>query len=284
MEETLIKLVSIMNDFQKNKIENYQELQKAKKEVHSSIVEILKSEIERENNNERLQKYLENTKISDLNFLYRSLVYMRGNNQNGSLTTEKLFFLNEEARNIAKSYNVNTESKLFNVLVEHQLHNKVHPLLTDKTFIDFWNNAHTLAYLDEFFKDINNCLAYQGAYTTYKYVKRYLKETLTIDNPEDDQKLVYKNLNSKLNIVTENLIPIANEMLSLRNNIPESRISVCNQGLKRTANKKENTPVSFEQQIFINAIAFGTTLEKLEAKNYEDAKQLLYLPHQKIIK
>lgn len=42
--------------------------------------------------------------------------------------------------------------------------------------------------------------------------------------------------------------------------------------------------ITFEQKIFIDAIAFGTTKEKLENKNYEDAKKLLYLPHQKITK
>ena len=32
------------------------------------------------------------------------------------------------------------------------------------------------------------------------------------------------------------------------------------------------------QQTFIEAVAFGTDLEKLEVGNYEDCKRLLYLP------
>lgn len=283
MEDNLKRMIEIMDNYQKKKKTNKNDSQQLKLNAKNSIIEIINNEIEFEESNERLQMYLENTNITDLNFLYRSLEYMRGNNQDGRLSFERFAFLDEDIRNLINSYDIFTEADLFEVIFffSRGLHN---PLLNDEEFINFWNKAHKLAYLDIFFKNTNNCLAYQGSYTTYKYVKKYLKEVLKEDSQEKDKDLVYKDINKKLNIVTENLVPIANELLTLRNQVPESRISVCNQGLKKTTVKKENSPITFEQQIFINAIAFGTTLEKLKDRNYEDAKQLLYLPHQRIKK
>ena len=44
-----------------------------------------------------------------------------------------------------------------------------------------------------------------------------------------------------------------------------------------TKKKQESTP-TYIQERFVEAIAFGTTLEKLNQQNYEDAKQLIYIP------
>lgn len=278
------ELLLLMNQYEQNIRNNYQELKRYKEITKKYIIEIMKKDIDNSKNNNRLQQFLEQTKISDLNFLYRSLVYMRGNNLGGPLTTEKLIISDKETKSIAESYGITTESQLFHLIIDHFYHSKTHPLLKEEKIINSWNKFQTLAYLDEFFKDVNNCLNYQGSYTTFKYVKNYLKTILIEDIPENDSELVFKNGKIKLTLATEKLIPIANELLILRNSIPNSRISVCNQGLKRTANKVPGSQISFEQQIFINAIAFGTTLEKLENDNYEDVKQLLYLPHHKITK
>lgn len=277
-------LLLLMNEYKENIKNNHQELEDYKETINKAITKIIEREIDTSENNPRLQAFLEKTKISDLNFLYRSLHYMRGNNEKGFLTTEKLLLLNEETKQLAANYDITTERQLFFIFIDHFYHHKTHPLLNEKKIISFHNRFQTLAYLDEFFKDVSNCLAFQGSFTTYKYVKNYLKDILTEEKEEDDNALLNKDLKAKTTIVTENLVPIANELLTLRNSIPNSRISVCNQGLRKTAQKRPGSQITFEQQVFIDAIAFGTTLEKLENKNYEDAKKMLYLPHQRITK
>lgn len=284
MPDNLNNLMEIMNNYNQTVAKDKQKSEANKEKIQKEIIQIISKEINTESNSPRLQKYLEETTINKLDFLHRSLEFTRGNNQDGNLTPERFAFLNEETKEILSFYNINTEFQLFDLIIDCFYKKLKHPLLSDSQFLKYWHQFHTLAYLDEFFKDISNCLAYQGSFTTYNYVKRYLKETLTEDNQEPNETLIYKNYSSKLEIVSKNLIPIANEILVLRNSIPNSRLSICNHGLKKTANKKINSPITFDQKVFINSIAFGTTLEKLEANNYEDAKQLLYLPHQKIIK
>ena len=46
--------------------------------------------------------------------------------------------------------------------------------------------------------------------------------------------------------------------------------------------KKKESTITFAQERLVEAIAFGTTLEKLTQKNYEDAKQLIYVPKNSI--
>lgn len=283
-KKSLNDLIILMSDYKSSIKINHQKLNDYKNIIKEKIIEIIKKDIDTSTNTPRLQKYLEKTKISDLDFLFRSLNNMRGNNEKGTLSTEKLILLNEKTKSIAESYGITTEYQLFELILNHLYYKRTHPLLCEKEIVNAWNRFKTLAYLDEFFKDFNNCLDYQGSYTTYKYVKSYLKEVLIEDSKESDYDLVYKNFNRKIHLATENLVPIANELLTLRESIPNSRISVCNQGLKKTSKKVPRSPITFDQQIFINAIAFGTTKEKLETKNYEDAKRLLYLPHQKITK
>lgn len=81
-----------------------------------------------------------------------------------------------------------------------------------------------------------------------------------------DRHLSREQLIQKLLIVTENLAPIATELFTERNQIPNAKIAVCNQSLSRNANKKTEGGITLPQQIFIEAIAYGTTLEKLQKK------------------
>lgn len=102
---------------------------------------------------------------------------MHGNNK-GTLSTEKLILLNEETKSIVESYGITTEYQLFELIINHLYYKRTRPLLCEKEIVHAWNRFKTLAYLDEFFKDVNNCLDYPGSYTTYKYVKSYLKKIL----------------------------------------------------------------------------------------------------------
>lgn len=228
-----------------------------------------------EDNNERLQIYLQSTNIYNINFLYKGLEE-NGNNKKGPLNLDARVLLDKEAKVIAQSYKI-TSRELPSIRILNHYHRIFNNELIKKTY----KRAQFLSYLDEIFKDNDNCMNYLGAYTLFSYVKNHLKIALQSDEDKSDDELIYQDYQKKIEIVTENLIPIANELLFLRDSIPGSRIAVNNAALLKTANKKVGTPITFCQQNLIEAIAFGTSLEKLESKNYEDAKQLVFLPLKK---
>lgn len=270
------ELVELRDKYNKTIKEIDKELEKRPPKVIDSNYKI-----EADNNNHyynRLQHYLEITNISDIKFLHRSLEFTKGNNK-GPLNRSELVLLNKKAYEIAKSYGVVSPAKLSNII----LYNKNHPLLKDRTFIQLYQKSQTLSHLDEVFKEEDNCIDYQNSYTTFKYIKNYLESVLSGvgNSPKQDNELVFKDYQRKISIVTENIVPIANELLKLRNSVTGLRLSVCNQSLYRMANKKPTTKITYIQQVFIQAIAYGTTLEKLESKDYSDAKQLVYLPYKK---
>lgn len=117
---------------------------------------------------------------------------------------------------------------------------------------------------------------YQSTYAVYQYVKGYLKEILKEELPQTDSELVYKDYNQKLEIVLANLSNIASYLLDVREQIPNSRSVLCNQVLSRTVRKKVGTSIFTNRSIFAKGITFGTTLDKLQAGNYENAKSLIF--------
>lgn len=281
------ELVELRNDYEQEKLKlsNKREaLVQKKEEIYSHVIENLKRGIDFEPNNERLQKYLETTYIRNFEFLFRSLNYMAGNNQKGSLSYYELLLLDDEAKKIGLEYDITSSSEIWNLFCDYYFSHKPHPFFENAHVREMMERVRKLAYLDEVFKDIDNILNYQGAYTVYQYVKRYLKEVFGTEASQSDDELVFKDYDQKLELVLANLSNIASYLLDIREQIPNSRLAICNQGLTRTAKKVAGTGISFEQNVFAKGIAFGTTLEKLKSENYEDAKQLIFLPHQKILK
>ena len=163
-------------------------------------------------------------------------------------------------------------------MIDYQCKKKDHPIMQDENFIIAWNKANTLGHLDKIFQNEQNRLDYQGTYAAFQYVKKHIWESLSINTEEKEEELVWKNFDQKKILVTENLAPIAAYVLIHRNQIPKARVFINNGGLSRTAQKKKGSPPTYVQERFIDAIAFGTTLEKLQQQNYEDSKQLIYLP------
>ena len=233
--------------------------------------------ISTKNNNERLQHYLESTCIKDINFLHENLNFSTGNNRRGPLGREELLLINKEANDVAKHYGITNSFELSNIFWR----DRSHPLFKNQIIRELYQKVQKLSYLDEVFRDQKNCMNYQGSYITFQYVKSYLEGVLVEDNLQLDADLVYRNYKKKIEIVTENLIPIAQQLLLSRDSIPGARIAVCNNSLTRIANKKPSSLITYRQKMFIEAIAFGTTLEKLQSENYKDAKQLIYLPYKK---
>ena len=254
-----------------------------KEEIYNQIATTIASEINETSNNKRLQEYLASTKISQINFLDRSLNFMTGNNVAGYLTFGELLLLNDEVRNIGLECGV-TSKNFFKIICDYSFYKKEHPFLQNEKVKEMIAKVQTLAYLDEIFKDINNILNYQGSFVVYQYVKRYLSEVLKEDSILSDYDLIYKDYNEKVEFVKSNLIPISSYLLEIRNQIPNSRLALCNPSLTRMVRKKAGTAITFEQNVFANGIAFGTTFEKLQSNNFEDSKSLIYIPHQNILK
>ena len=234
--------------------------------------------------NPRLEKYLESTKTQKFDFLYRSIYFTSSNNQKGNLSFHDLLLLDEEVKKIGLEYGITSNEKLWKILCDYNYYQKKHPFLENDKVNEVMLKVPTLAYLDEIFKNINNVLAYQGSYTVYQYVKSYLKEVLKEGLPQTDDELIHQDFDQKLEIVLSNLSSIASYLLNIRNQIPNSKLAICNHGLSRTARKIEGTGISQDQKVFAKGIAFGTTLEKLQSGNYEDAKSLIFIPHQNIFK
>lgn len=226
-------------------------LKKKKEEALNNIIinEKFINKMDNIPNSERLNNYLEKTYINDIDFLFRCLNYTSGNR---SLPLDRICILNEQTTNI-------------------------------KNKDELRKRCMTLAGLDDIFKNNRNIYFYEGAYNTFKYIKTYLRKVLIDDDSKSDEELIYKNIDLKTKIVTENLKEIANELLELRNSIPYSRLSIINSSLYKTANKKTGCEITINEQTLIDCIAFGSTLEELEKGNYEEAKQLIYIPHEKIV-
>ena len=101
----------------------------------------------------RLENYLTNTDIFSIEFLYRSLNIIPGNNKNGFLTTETLFFLDRKGQELAKKYEISNSKELASIILNRDISN---PLFTDTDFIRIINKAKKLIILDEVFSDENN--------------------------------------------------------------------------------------------------------------------------------
>ena len=227
---------------------------------------------------ERVTKYLYSTDISDISFLDYNMRIEKSFNNKGCIHNTQLLFFDEEMKYLIQSYGINNERELFYTMIDYQFKKKGHPIMQDEKFIMAWNKANTLGHLDKIFQSEQNRLDYQGTYAAFQYVKKHIWERLSITTEEKEDELVWKNFDKKKILVTENLAPIADYVLIHRNQIPKARIFINNGGLSRMAQKKTGRPPTYVQERFIDAIAFGTTLEKLQQQNYEDSKQLIYLP------
>ena len=228
--------------------------------------------------NKRVTQYLYSINIWDISFLSYNMRIEKSFNNKGSIHSTQLFFLDEEMKKIAQSYGIDNEWDLFTIILDYRYMKKGHSIIQDKNFIIAWNRANTLGHLDKIFQSEQNRLDYQGTYAAFQYVKKHIGERLTAATEETENELVWKDFDKKKIIVTEDLAPIASYILTQRNQIPGARVFVNNGGLSRTTKKKKECSPTYVQKRLIDAIAFGTTIEKLQQQNYEDTKQLIYLP------
>lgn len=139
--------------------------------------------------------------------------------------------------------------------------------------LDYFNLP--LSKMEEFFKEEDFVEGYENVFNNYNYIKNYVYQCL-IDNPNATKEDVFKDAVTKKKYVRDHIGDVASYLYNIRGD-GDLRMSVANGGLKRSANKIGDQ-ISFHQQRMIEAVAFGTTIEKLQEGNYEDSKRLIYLP------
>lgn len=117
-----------------------------------------------------------------------------------------------------------------------------------------------------------------GPYNMLNYIKDYIYSLLK-QNPNIDREDVFKDYSEKKELVNLRLRDISSYLLEIRNGT-NLKLCICNLSLSKNAEKvsKHNT---IDQDLFIDTLAFGTTLEKIKNRNYEDYQKLFYLPQGK---
>jgi len=140
------------------------------------------------------------------------------------------------------------------------------------------SNRLSLIKIEDFFENEDYIYGYEFVYNTYNYIKNYVCQIL-LSNEGATKEDIIASWEEKQIIVEKNIVDIAKYLLKIRSKV-NGKISVCNSALKKTVQKK-GTKFSATQKQLIEAVAFGTTLEKLEVGNYEDSKRLIYLPSSK---
>lgn len=215
--------------------------------------------------------------FSSFHFFTRSMLQGKHNNK-GSLREYDLLMMDNEFREVAKSYGISSSAKLWQICFQYENSN----FFQHKDVQEIFRKTQALDYLDKFFMDEVNQSNYENSYHVFLYIKSFILDSLTQGswNDEEIQNLcfLYQNFSKKQEIIKRDFSNIAEELLSERNCVPNGLLSVFNNGLTRAVHKKHGAPFSRSQMDFIDAISFGCSLENLENQNYEQAKQLIYIP------
>lgn len=140
-------------------------------------------------------------------------------------------------------------------------------------------------YTSNYIPNVDNIFKYdlfqgdfEGPYNMLNYIKNYIYYLLKQEK-ELTPKDVFSDYYEKRKLVTIKIRDISSYLCEIRNGT-NLRLCIANAGLSRTANKT-GEQFNIQQSLFIDALAFGTTLEKIENREYEDYKKLLYLPNGK---
>lgn len=132
----------------------------------------------------------------------------------------------------------------------------------------FFPYGMTLDKLTEFYREPKHVYDYESTYNTLNYIR---DRFFTVG-----QESLFKDYEEKKKICELKLGDISSYFLDIKRGT-KLKLSIGDTGLTRSANGTY-AQIHPYQQTFINAVAFGTDLEKLENGNYDDCKRLLYLP------
>lgn len=213
--------------------------------------------------------------IKKLPFFEKNLFHEAGNNKNGALHLKKLLFYSDEVQQIIKDFEYSND--YYNFIRDKQLYY----IFENPRVLELVQRVPYLIYLDTFFDREENILGYEGAFNTYLYIKN------SICNFIDENQDVEKNMETifidsyeKQAFVENHFAEIASALLYERECIPNSRLSIYNNGLSRGSRKqKDSTQLTYSQKTFADAVAFGISLKELKQSNFEKIKQLIYIPN-----
>ena len=243
-----------------------------KENEKEKILEDYKNTISNMTISDRVRKFYETYNIDAFDFLYKSINHCAGNNMK-ELDTYSLLTHDKDAVRMLRSINIRSSFEFNQRIIStgkfpgrDDINNKI-------------AETKKLIYLYNYFLDINSIINHQGSFNTFKYITDTLNRVL-IDSEKSDEELINVDWEKKVIYLAEHLIEVANYLLEYRDSIPNARLSVCNQSLGRIANKT-GSEITQNEKLLIRALAFGTTLEKLEDENYEDGKNLIYVPYKK---
>ena len=160
--------------------------------------------------------------------------------------------------------------------VLHALHN------TNYKYYYKW--YHNLGYISLLFQDDKLKREYEGTYNTLNYlINAIYKEIDFYDGRIPSKERIFTDITLRREAIEDNFLKIVEYLWQIRKSIPNSRLSVGNHGLTKNRNKSGDS-FSITQQLFIDALAYGCTLNELEDNNFEGAKRLIYVPYNKINK
>jgi len=139
----------------------------------------------------------------------------------------------------------------------------------------------SLIKLDDFFKDFDYVHSHEGVYNTFNYIKNYIYGLL-INNQNITKEDVFADYDDKYCLVCEQIADIASYLYEIRKDSDEIKLSIGNAGLYGTT-KRDDTSKTLTrfQRRFADAITFGISYEKLEKRDYEECKRLLFVPKDK---
>lgn len=212
----------------------------------------------------KCSKVLENILVNELPFFLRSMCSSRNTMFSDFYGMEKYYKSQEK---------INDDLLLF-----IRISSYLYFYYRDKKII-LPGETLGLKKVDDIFKN-NSSLQEEliGPYNMLNYIKNYIYSLLK-QNPNIDKEDVFKDYSEKKELVNLRLGDISSYLLEIRNGTT-LKLCICNNSLSRNAEKvsKHNT---IDQDLFIDTLAFGTTLEKIENRDYGDYQKLLYLPQGK---
>lgn len=137
----------------------------------------------------------------------------------------------------------------------------------------------TFDKIDNMFKDSSYSKGYECAYNMFNYIKNYIYLLLS-NNPNITREDVFLDFLERKYLVKMHFASICSYLCAIRNTA-NLRLCLSNAALSRNAIK--TTPnFTLQQETFVEALAFGTTIEKIKNNDYEDYKKLLYLSKERV--
>lgn len=144
--------------------------------------------------------------------------------------------------------------------------NRIGIFMEDGEF--FYPAVMSLAQLAAFYNSEKRIYDYEGTYNALNYIRDRFYNV--------GDSALFQDLDEKRRICELRLGSIARYVLDIKNGT-KLKLAVGDTGLIRSAHGTYRQLHPY-QKSFIDAVAFGSDLEKLESGNYEDCKRLLYLP------